>query len=77
MVSDVLPGTTEGMDLLELSDVIDALARADARAAQIVDLRLFGGLSVAECSETLGIAIRTVELDWTFAKAWLQRKLAR
>lgn len=77
MVSQALAGTTQGMDLLELSDVIETLAREDARAAQIVDLRLFGGLSVAECSEALGVAIRTVESDWTFAKAWLQRKLGR
>lgn len=75
MVSDMEPGTTRQFDLLELSDVVDGLAREDKRAAQIVDMRIFGGMTVVECAGALGIAIRTVELDWTFAKAWLQRKL--
>jgi RNA polymerase sigma factor (sigma-70 family) len=48
----------------------------DARKAQVVELRFFGGLSIEETAQALGISARTVHSDWTFARAWLYRKLS-
>jgi RNA polymerase sigma factor (sigma-70 family) len=45
----------------------------DKRQAQIVELRFFGGMTVAEVAEALKLSKRTVEADWTMAKAWLRR----
>lgn len=62
-------------DVLALHDAITALEAQDARAAEIVVLRFFGGLTVAEVAATLGVSVRTVEGDWTTARAWLRREL--
>ena len=64
-------------DLLEVHDALDALAREDARKAGVVELRFFGGLSVEETGEVLGISAETVMRDWKFARAWLLRALSR
>jgi RNA polymerase sigma factor (TIGR02999 family) len=64
-----------GVDLLELNDALEKLARLDARQAQIVELRYFTGLSVAEVAEILDVSKRTIEDDWTLAKAWLWREM--
>jgi RNA polymerase sigma-70 factor, ECF subfamily len=61
--------------LLELGDALDDLARSDPRLARVVTLRFFGGLSVEETASTLGLSKRTVESDWTLARAWLRREL--
>jgi len=63
-------------DLVALHDALDALARVDARKAQVVELRYFGGLTVSETAEVLDVSPETVMRDWTFAKAWLLRELA-
>lgn len=63
-------------DLVALHDALDALARVDARKAQVVELRYFGGLTVSETAEVLAVSPETVMRDWTFAKAWLLRELA-
>ena len=52
------------------------LAERDARQAKIVELRFFGGLTVAEVAEVLGVSKRTVEGEWTMIRAWLRRELA-
>jgi RNA polymerase sigma factor (TIGR02999 family) len=62
-------------DVLELDEALQRLTAMDARQGQIVELRFFAGLSVAEVAELLGVSKRTVEEDWTLAKAWLQREL--
>ena len=51
------------------------LAVEDPRKAQVVELRFFGGLSIEETAEALGISVRTVHADWAFARAWLYRTL--
>ncbi|GAB5405834.1 MAG: ECF-type sigma factor [Aureliella sp.] len=56
--------------ILELNDQIDALEAEDSEAAQLVKLRLFGGLSVAEAGETLGMSRSTAYENWDFARAW-------
>ena len=64
------------LDVLELNDALEALASANQRAAQVVELKFFGGLSGEEIAEQLDVSLRTVNLDWRFAKAWLYRTLS-
>lgn len=63
-------------DLVALDGALEQLALADARKARVVELRFFGGLSMEEVAETLGVSLRTVHNDWAFARAWLYRALA-
>jgi RNA polymerase sigma-70 factor, ECF subfamily len=67
------PGRTA--DVLALDDALVSLAKLDARKARVVELRYFGGLSVDETAEALGISGETVARDWRMAKAWLLREL--
>jgi RNA polymerase sigma factor (TIGR02999 family) len=62
-------------DLLAIDRALDDLAQVDARKAQVVELRFFGGLSMEDTAEALGISLRTAHNDWSFARAWLYRKL--
>jgi RNA polymerase sigma-70 factor, ECF subfamily len=61
--------------LVELDEALSMLARQDARKSRIVELRYFGGLSIEETAEVLGISPTTVRREWTLAKAWLRREL--
>ena len=63
------------IDVLELNDAMDVFAKERPRAAQVVELKFFGGLTGEEIAEQLGASIRTVKNDWRFAKAWLYREL--
>jgi RNA polymerase sigma factor (TIGR02999 family) len=74
--SQVAQGGLSEIDLIELDDALDQLASIDPRQAKVVELRFFGGLSVEEAAETLGVSKRTVEGDWTMARAWLRRALS-
>ncbi len=62
-------------DLIDLDDAITRLAAVDARAAELVKLRVFAGLSLDEAASALGVVRRTAERDWSFARAWLFRQL--
>ncbi len=62
-------------DLLEINDAINALAKFDERQAKIVELRFFGGLTYEETAHALGVSPKTVQREWTLAKAWLRRRL--
>jgi RNA polymerase sigma factor (TIGR02999 family) len=64
-----------GLDVLALHEALDRLAAAHPRPARVVTLRYFGGLSVPEAAEALGVSDTTVESDWRFARAWLSRAL--
>jgi len=68
-------GAGEEVDILALHEALEHLATLSPRQAHIVELRWFGGLTVAEVAELLGVVPRTVESDWTMAKAWLRRRL--
>lgn len=71
-----LVGADADVDLVALDDAMTALARVDPRKMQVVEMRFFGGLSVEETAEVLGISPVTVKRDWRIAKAWLYRELA-
>lgn len=57
---------------LALDAALDALARTDARAAKVVELRYFAGLTLEQVAETLGLARRTIDRDWRFARAFIK-----
>ncbi len=63
-------------DLVALDEALEELSELDARKGQIVELRFFGGLSVEETAEFLGISPATVMREWARAKAWLYRELS-
>jgi RNA polymerase sigma factor (TIGR02999 family) len=63
-------------DLLAVDEAIEKLAAIDARQARIVELRFFGGLTVEEVAEVLGVSKRTVESEWKIIRAWLRRELS-
>lgn len=62
-------------DVVALDDALAALAAHNARHAQIVEMRVFGGMSVDEVAQALGVGETTVKVDWRFARAWLQQRL--
>jgi len=62
-------------DLVALDEALSTLAAIDARRAQVVELRFFGGLTVAETAQALRVSPDTVMRDWKLAKAWLLREL--
>ena len=71
-LDDVLLGAPgRGIGLLALDEALDSLSRIDARKSRVVEMRYFGGLSVDETAEFLGISPETVKRDWRVAKAWL------
>ena len=66
-----------GVDIVALNDALAELATLDPRPSQVVELRFFGGFSVEETAETLGVSVRTVINDWNTARAWLHHTLAK
>jgi RNA polymerase sigma factor (TIGR02999 family) len=64
-------------ELIAVDEALNALAIHDERKSRIVEMRFFGGLSIEETAELLGVSPGTVMRDWTLAKAWLQREMAR
>jgi RNA polymerase sigma factor (TIGR02999 family) len=63
--------------ILAVDQIVAQLAELDPRQARVVELRYFAGLSVEETAEVLGIATRTVKLDWAMAKGWMKSQLER
>lgn len=63
------------IDLMALEEALLALTAMDARKAQVVELRFFGGLSIEEAASELGVARATIADDWKVAKAWLAGRL--
>jgi RNA polymerase sigma-70 factor (ECF subfamily) len=62
-------------DVLALDDALTRLQALDPRQAQLVEMRFFGGLTVQEVAEVLGMSKRAVEAEWTMVSAWLRREL--
>ena len=76
-LDDVEKGQSSApMDILALDEALNELAQHDERRAQIVELRFFAGMSVAEVSEALGRSETRVRTDWYVARAWLKSRLA-
>ena len=71
----VLVAAERAAELLALDEALDRLARSDERLAQVVECRVYGGLSAAETAEALGSSLRTVEREWALAKGWLYQEL--
>ncbi len=69
------PGDDAAGDVLGVDEAIDRLAQRNQRMAQIVELRFFGGFNVVETADILGTSVRTVEREWTRAKAYLLEQL--
>lgn len=63
------------IDVLALDRALDALAAVDRRKSQVIELRFFGGMSVAETAEVLHVSPDTIKRDWRLAKLWLLREL--
>jgi RNA polymerase sigma factor (TIGR02999 family) len=63
-------------NIVALDDALKALAEIDDRKSRVVELRFFGGLSVEETAEVLGVSAETVGRDWKLAKMWLLHELS-
>jgi RNA polymerase sigma factor (sigma-70 family) len=63
-------------DLVAIEEALTRLAQVDSRQSTLVELRFFGGLSIEETAQVLGISDATVKRDWALARAWLRRELA-
>jgi RNA polymerase sigma-70 factor, ECF subfamily len=68
-------GTSPDVDLLMIHEALERLAGYDRQQSRIVELRFFGGLTIEETAEALGVSHTTVERDWKMASAWLRREL--
>ena len=71
----VLVSNEKSSELIALDEALDRLALVDERKSRVVELRYFGGLSVEETAEVLGVSKITVNRDWQLAKAWLSREV--
>jgi RNA polymerase sigma factor (TIGR02999 family) len=80
---DDVPGISDGLakkndlDLIALDDALNHLAAVAPQQSLVVELRYFGGLSIEETAEVLGISPATVKREWTMAKAWLHREISK
>jgi len=76
-IDDVELGTEDRAELLvAIDDALDRLKEIDARQAQVVECRFFGGMTEEETATALGISVRTAKRDWAKAKSWLHREIA-
>ena len=62
-------------EILDVNEALQELGKLDARKAQVVELKYFGGLTYEEIAEVVKISVGTVRRDWEFAKAWLHKEL--
>jgi RNA polymerase sigma factor (TIGR02999 family) len=74
MTSSILPEAS--IDVLAMDEALNRLAQRYPRCGQVVEHRFFGGLEFAEIAEVLQVSLATVERDWRFARAWLQKNLS-
>ena len=65
------------VDVVALDDALNSLATMDQQQSRVVELKFFGGLSIEDTAEVLGISVSTVKRDWITARAWLYRELNR
>ncbi|MGD0404275.1 MAG: ECF-type sigma factor [Candidatus Acidiferrales bacterium] len=67
----------KSVDVVALDDALNELSRRDEQQVRIVELRFFGGLTLEETAEVVGVSTATVKRDWNVAKAWLTREVQR
>lgn len=72
-----LAASNDTQGLLELDEAVTRLSQRDPRAADIVSLRFYAGLSVEETAQALGLSERTVKREWSFARAWLFQEIEK
>ena len=72
-----LVANQQAVDLLGLDDALNRLVTFSLQQSRIVELRYFGGLTIAETAALLGVSHATVEREWSVARAWLRRELSR
>jgi RNA polymerase sigma factor (TIGR02999 family) len=65
------------LDLIALDDALSELARLDSQQAHIVELRFFGGLSIEDTAQVVGVSRTTIKREWATARAWLRREMAK
>lgn len=73
----MVPAKQRELDILALDDALSELSRMDSQQTRIVEIRFFGGLSIEETAQVLGISPATVKRDWAVARTWLYRELSR
>ena len=66
----------EATEVLALDAALDRLATHDERASKVVQYRFFGGLTLQETADALGLSLRTVQRSWTLARAWLRKEIS-
>jgi RNA polymerase sigma factor (TIGR02999 family) len=71
----LLPAEPRDLDFLALDQALEELATFDARKAEVIELRFFGGLSIEETAATLSVSPETVKRDWRLARSWLRKRL--
>jgi RNA polymerase sigma factor (TIGR02999 family) len=76
LTENLAPVSETSYDVLGINDALDALTTLDPRRGKVVELRIFGGLTIEETAAALQISTDTVTRDWKLAKAWLARELA-
>ena len=76
LIEDELPAGADAADLLALDEALERLAAFDPQQGRIVELRYFGGLTIDETAEVVGLSAATVVREWTIAKAWLRSELS-
>jgi RNA polymerase sigma-70 factor (ECF subfamily) len=69
------PQSSRQVEMLALDEALNRLAQTEPRRCQVVELRMFGGLTVEESAEALHVSAETIMRDWRFARAWLSREL--
>jgi DNA-directed RNA polymerase specialized sigma24 family protein len=75
-LSDLDVGTPEAdLDVLAVNEALDRLAVEDPRLAEMVNLRFFAGMSIADTAQALDMSAATVKRDWVFARAWLYEQI--
>ncbi|MFO0962567.1 MAG: ECF-type sigma factor [Phycisphaerales bacterium] len=73
---DATSGDSAPEEVIAVDECLRQLEALDPRQAQVVEMRVFAGMTVAEVADALGVSTRTVELDWRMARAWLASKLS-
>ena len=74
-IADAELATQDGIDMVDLDEALERFSLEHTDESRIVELRFFGGLSIAETARVLGVSESTVERDWKFARTWLLREL--